>query len=71
QKLYANIVGGQISKRQRLTNWERPVLTTAQQLYAATDAWACVVLYREIKRLLDTGEYVLIRQDDGSEDVAP
>ncbi|MCD8285407.1 MAG: 3'-5' exonuclease domain-containing protein 2 [Prevotellaceae bacterium] len=69
QKLYANIVGGQISKRQRLSNWERPVLTTAQQLYAATDAWACVVLYREIKRLLDTGEYVLMKCDDGSEDV--
>lgn len=71
QKLYANIVGGCISKRQRLSNWERDELSVAQQQYAATDAWACIVLYREIKRLLDTGEYVLIKQDDGSESVEP
>lgn len=60
QKLYANIFGGKISKGQRLTNWESDVLTDGQKLYAATDAWACVVLYEEIVRLQNTGDYELI-----------
>ena len=48
QKLYANLFGEKISKRQRLTNWE-----------AAIDAWACINLYDEIMRLMATGDYEL------------
>ena len=48
QKLYANIFGEKISKRQRLTNWEADVLNEKQKRYAATDAWACINLYQEI-----------------------
>lgn len=59
QKLYANIFGKKISKSQRLTNWEADVLTEAQKVYAATDAWACIKLYQEINRLKDFGDYVL------------
>ena len=51
QKLYANIFGQKISKGQRLTNWEADVLTEGQKLYAATDAWACIRLYRELETL--------------------
>lgn len=51
QKLYANIFGKKISKRQRLTNWEADVLNDKQKRYAATDAWACISLYQEIIRL--------------------
>lgn len=51
QKLYANIFGKKISKRQRLTNWEADVLNDKQKRYAATDAWACINLYQEIIRL--------------------
>ena len=53
QKLYANLFGQQISKAQRLTNWERDVLTDKQKTYAATDAWACIQLYEELERLRD------------------
>ncbi|MBR3443854.1 MAG: 3'-5' exonuclease domain-containing protein 2 [Bacteroidaceae bacterium] len=60
QKLYANLLGGRISKTQQLTNWEADVLTEAQQRYAATDAWACIQIHREIERLLQTGDYQLI-----------
>ncbi len=49
QKLYANVFGQKISKGQRLSNWEADVLTEGQKLYAATDAWACVRLYRELE----------------------
>ena len=60
QKLYANLFGQQISKAQRLTNWERDVLTDKQKKYAATDAWACIMLYEELQRLKQTGDYELI-----------
>ncbi len=60
QKLYANIFGMRISKTQRLSNWEREELREAEVLYAATDAWTCIHLYLEIKRLRETGDYELI-----------
>lgn len=61
QKLYANLFGEKISKRQRLTNWETDVLTDKQKEYAAIDAWACINLYDEIMRLLATKDYDLIK----------
>lgn len=59
QKLYANLFGEKISKRQRLTNWEADVLTERQKEYAAIDAWACIKLYDEIMNLLAMKEYEL------------
>ena len=61
QKLYANLLGGMICKRQQLSNWEDDILTEAQKLYAATDAWACVKLHKEVERLKATGNYLLIK----------
>ena len=61
QKLYANFFGQRISKRERLTNWEADVLKDKQKQYAATDAWACVMLYEELLRLKETGDYELIK----------
>ncbi|HHT61966.1 MAG: 3'-5' exonuclease domain-containing protein 2 [Paludibacteraceae bacterium] len=52
QKIYAIIFGKKISKTQQLSNWEAPSLTPAQQLYAATDAWACRSIYLELKNNL-------------------
>lgn len=60
QKIYANLFLKKISKRQRLTNWEMPVLNDQQKIYAATDAWACIMIYEEIMRLKTTGDYDLI-----------
>lgn len=60
QKLYANIFGKRISKRERLSNWEATKLSDKQMVYAATDAWACIVLYEEIIRLESTGNYKLV-----------
>lgn len=61
QKLYANLFGEKISKRQRLTNWEADVLTDKQKEYAAIDAWTCINLYDEIMRLMATKDYDLIK----------
>jgi ribonuclease D len=60
QRIYANLFGEKISKNQRLSNWEAEVLTEAQQLYAAIDAWACVRIYNLLQGLERTGDYELI-----------
>jgi len=44
-KLTAIVLQAHISKKQQVTNWEVPTLTDAQQVYAATDAWACRQIY--------------------------
>ena len=59
QKLYANLFNERISKSERLSNWERGILTTKQKQYAAIDAWACIQLYEELLRLEETGNYEL------------
>lgn len=64
QKLYANFFGQKISKRQQLSNWERDILDDNQKGYAATDAWACIMLYEELLRLKATGEYVLVKSEE-------
>lgn len=64
QKLYANIFGEKISKNQRLSNWEAPVLTDPQKRYAAIDAWSCIKLFQEIERLKSTGEYELVMAEE-------
>ena len=57
QKIYANLFGKKISKAQRLTNWEAETLTEAQMLYAATDAWACVKIYKRLAEMEESGDY--------------
>lgn len=63
QKIYANIFGKKIVKREQLTNWENIELTDKQKQYAAIDAWACINLYERIKELKQTGDYNLIKND--------
>lgn len=59
QKIYANLFGKKISKAQRLSNWEADVLSDNQKLYAATDAWACLMIYNKLEELKNSGEYKL------------
>jgi len=60
QKIYANLFHRRISKNARLSNWEADVLTERQKLYAATDAWACIMIYEELMRLEECGGYQLV-----------
>jgi len=64
QKIYANLFGQKISKRQQLSNWEADILSDKQKLYAATDAWACIMIYEEIIRLEEKGDYQLIVKEE-------
>lgn len=63
QKIYANLFGQKISKNQRLSNWEAEVLSESQQLYAATDAWACVQIYNCLLELERTGDYEIVKNE--------
>lgn len=50
-KLTAIVLNFRISKSQQVTNWENKVLTQAQMIYAATDAWVCYRIYKEFQRV--------------------
>lgn len=50
QKIFAIVFNQKISKSQRLSNWESEELTDKQQLYAATDAWAPLMIYQALKQ---------------------
>lgn len=56
QKIYAILFEQRISKGQRLSNWEAPELTQAQQEYAALDAWACLKIYDYLNNSLFVAE---------------
>ena len=57
QKLYANLFHERITKRQQLSNWEAPILTEQQKIYAATDAWTCIQIYERLQELHTTHNY--------------
>ena len=67
QKIYANLFGKKISKRQQLSNWEADVLSDKQKIYAATDAWACIQIYKETIKLKSTRDYRLIVKEESNE----
>ena len=48
-KMAGIVLGFRISKSQQLSNWDADVLTGAQKLYAATDAWICHRIYTELQ----------------------
>ena len=45
-KLSGIILQHRISKSQQLSNWENEILTDSQLIYAATDAWASLEIYK-------------------------
>ncbi len=50
KKITAIVLNKRISKSQQVTNWEREELAEAQKVYAATDAWACLKIYKTLNR---------------------
>ena len=48
RKVSAIVLGIRVSKAQRLSNWEAQSLTSAQQIYAATDAWTCREIFLKL-----------------------
>ena len=68
QKLYANLSGMRISKAQQLSNCQANVLSDKQKVYAATDAWACIVIYEELMRLNESKDYDLCETNEPQQD---
>jgi len=56
KKLTAIVLGRKLSKKEQCSNWEAPILSDSQQLYAATDAWICVKLYKSLLDAEQTSE---------------
>ena len=66
QKIFANLFEQKISKAQRLSNWEAETLTESQINYAATDAWACVEIYKCLAEMEQTGDYEVIKVENNN-----
>jgi ribonuclease D len=49
KKMTEEVFNATLYKGPKMTNWERQILTPEQLLYAATDAWIGLKLYRELK----------------------
>ncbi len=50
QNLAAIFFGVRITKKERLTNWEKNEFNNSQCLYAATDAWICLEMFILLKK---------------------
>ena len=46
RKIAGILLKGRISKSAQTSNWENEILTEKQIKYAATDAWACLEMYK-------------------------
>ncbi|TVP53007.1 MAG: 3'-5' exonuclease domain-containing protein 2 [Mongoliibacter sp.] len=49
RNLSAMVLEVRISKSEQVSNWEAPELTEKQMLYAATDAWVCLEVYKKLQ----------------------
>lgn len=50
RNLSAMVLNIRISKSEQVSNWEVEKLTEKQLLYAATDAWACLEIFRKLHK---------------------
>ncbi|MFD2037660.1 3'-5' exonuclease [Belliella marina] len=48
RNLAAMVMEIRISKSEQVSNWEASSLTEKQMLYAATDAWVCLEIYKKL-----------------------
>jgi ribonuclease D len=49
RNLAAMVLNMRISKSEQVSNWEASELTDKQKLYAATDAWVCLEIYKKLQ----------------------
>ncbi|MFO7827812.1 MAG: 3'-5' exonuclease [Bacteroidales bacterium] len=52
RKIAAIVLNIRISKSQQVSNWEKEELSEGQLLYAATDAWACLQIYKTLNQVI-------------------
>lgn len=49
RNLAAMVLNMRISKSEQVSNWEASTLTEKQMVYAATDAWACLQVFKKLE----------------------
>ncbi|MFC0264835.1 3'-5' exonuclease [Fontibacter flavus] len=49
RNLAAMVLNMRISKSEQVSNWEASELTQKQKLYAATDAWVCLEIFKKLQ----------------------
>jgi ribonuclease D len=49
RNLAAMVLHMRISKSEQISNWEAEELTERQKLYAATDAWVCLEIFKKLQ----------------------
>lgn len=49
RNLAGMVLNMRISKSEQVSNWEASELTAKQKLYAATDAWVCLEIYKKLQ----------------------
>ncbi|MCW3786407.1 3'-5' exonuclease [Plebeiibacterium sediminum] len=57
KKLAGILLKFRVSKRQRLSNWEAETLSKAQMVYAATDSWVALEIYKKLL-VLDSSKVI-------------
>lgn len=70
-RIYGILFGERISKGQRLSNWEAPELSEAQQNYASLDAFACIKIYEYLKGgnfVPKESEYIILPEEHEAEE---
>ncbi len=50
RNLSGMVLGIRISKSEQVSNWEAQILSERQQRYAATDAWACLEIFKKLHK---------------------
>jgi len=60
--LTARYLGKRLVKNAQTTNWARSELSEKQKIYAATDAWVCLKLYKKMKK--DKTDYRKFMEED-------
>ena len=63
--LTARYIHHRITKTAQKTNWALPQLTRKQQIYAASDAWICLIIYPLL--LKDTTNYTQFIEEEENE----
>ena len=52
KKIAGIVLHKRISKSKQVSNWDKEELSEGQLLYAATDAWACLQIYKTLNQVI-------------------
>lgn len=63
KKLAGILLKFRVSKRQRLSNWDAEILSDAQKIYASTDSWVALEIYKKLS-ILDSSKVIDVESEN-------